>query len=900
MNDTPIGSDPTPDADAEATAINNTATNSPTPDGGAPVEPAVPETPAAAEPVSPPAYGPPVPLAPRTSAIIAGAGNLWKQVGVERALGAAVLGAIAYAAAWIVSLVLVGLSLVAALDTSPDWTLLFEGPGQLVALAVGGIFTLSIEVLSVTLNVSLIWLPLVVTAAVIAALLFLSTRDERATPSASRTVRSVRSAITGLVLSLLILLIAAILPIRYSFGGGGDDYFASLMSGGIDGSAVSFTAFLGALLVGTGVSFLARSRVSAARAARVATPLRQAVTTVWRTLALYLGAVASLITVGLIVYFAVEDASTLLGLLLWLPTLVLLGLGFVNLAPVGVFGGSEALAGLGTTQTSYWMPADLPVWATAVIVLLNLALLVATGLVLALRRTHGAVSTGVRWMTTVASFAVAGAIIALLSGIPVWSSLDTGSSGGLLDGMLGQDSGIAEAVSVRAVIGLAAWTFIIFAVVGALVEAVATYLAPLLVPFVPASVRSRITGSSASTSPASTPASTSAPTPGVATPAETNDTSVLAAVAPVVAADGSTPDWSTAPASSTDPTSLTDETPYPNPTPMTPERKKKLAIIFGSIGAALVLIVGAAVAFSVVNSTIYNPEHQVESYLDALVDGDGTAALEAGDPNLGEISRALLTDEVLGAAESRVTGYTITDSNIVGDTASVRVDIEQGDETTAAYYDVVRSGKTFVVFDTWELSSVDVETISMRIPAEVTELLVNKVPVSLEGIDTSVGFVDFAAFPGEYTVEVGGSNEYLASEPATTFVSAGLGIVEIVSLELAPTEAFHDAVSTQIDAYLEACISQGELQPEGCPMYTFAYGDITDVKWTITTPATFTVEGYGDGDWYVISEDYGTATVSYTRTTSFSPAEAQTDERDFRVSGMVTMVDGEPVYSSEY
>jgi hypothetical protein len=934
MNDTPIGSDSESDADAGANATDATATNSTVPESEAPLDPPASHEPGDSplEPITPvesaapvAAATPPVPLAPvgaatfapadttvpvagasavagppavtgtpaaagdapaegaaptvtptasRTAGIVGGATALWNRVGVERALGAALSGAIIYGVAWVLGVLLVALGLIAARDSAPDWSLLFEAPGQLVALAVGGIFTMGIEAMGMTINVSVFWLPLFVTAVLVAAALFLSHRDERAYPSASRGARWLRSVITGVALSVLVLVVAAILPLRYKLGGAGDDPFTSMLSGGGTGSAVSFTAFLGAVILGTAASYYGRARAATSRRETALTPFRQALGTVWRTIGLYVGAVSVLLALGLIIYFATQSANTLLSIFLWLPTLVLMGVGFVNLAPIGLFGGGEALAGLGNSQTSYWLPTELPIWATAIILVLNLALIAAAGAILAMSRPNSRLSTPVRWVTTVASFAAAGAVISLLSAIAFKSSLDMGSAGDALDGLFsgaGSDA-LENAVSVQGTVGLAAWTFIIFAILGGLVEASATYLAPLLIPVLPASLRARLARTTVVGAPVA--AAGVVGTPGVGS-------------------DGTSPEWASV--------ASTDGTAVANPEPMSPERKKKVIIVLASIGAAIVLVVGASVAFSVVNSTVYNPEHQVEGYLDSLIDGNVSAALDAGELETGDDERVLLTVEVLKATDGGITGYTITDTFVSGDTATVTAMVEQDGDSAEITYDVIRSGKTSVIFDNWELGTVYAGSMEISVPEGTTEIVVNDVNVSIADLEPEYGYLTLAAFPGEYTVAIGGSSEYLSSEPVTVVVPAELqALTETLSFTLEPTDAFHAEVSTQIEAYLASCAAQGVLEPEDCPIYTYAYGDITDVVWTITEPATFTIEDYGNGEWYVSNDDYGVATVSYTRSSSFSPAEPVTDDRDFSVRGMVKMVDGAPVYSYDY
>jgi hypothetical protein len=911
MNDAPHGSDSESEEGAVVDPTAAATTNFTPPDAGAPPIPTYSQTPAETAqevpaPLTPTSAGPPVPLAPAgttaavapvavtdtatpgtpaapaTAGIVAKATDLARRVGTERALGAALSGAIVYGAAWVVSLIVVILALVAASDSSPDWGWAFEGPGQLVGLSVGGIFTLGATVMGVSAKVAVVWLPLLVTAVVVVGAAFLARRDERAHPSATRGVRWVRSAITGVALSLLVLLVSGVLPVRYEFGDGSSDPLAGMMSGGGSGSALSFTAFLGAVLIATAASYVARAQVSTTRAPRAATPLRLAAAGVTRALAVYVTVVSVLLAIGLLIYSVVRSGvEPLLTAFLWLPTVVIDGLGWINFAPIGLSGSAFSLPGISDSPTSYWMPAELPVWGTAIILVVNLALIAATGIVLAVARPHSRLSTAARWATTVVSFAALGVVISLLGSITAWSSVDTSGVSDSLDSLLGGSSGMIDSIgSVRATVGLAAWTFIIFAVLGALVEAAAIYLAPQLIPLLPASLVARIPRAAGAASAVATAPGAASTVPGATVESDEATSEKLGAVG--VAED-------------------TAVTPVPYAEPMSPERKKKVVRILAIVGAAIVLVVGAAVAISVVNSTVYSPKNQVEAYLDNLIDGNASAVLEAVDVDAANASRVLLTDEVLSATDGGITGYKISDVTVSGDTATITAELDQdGSKSTVDYY-VARDGKTAVFFDNWEMDSVYVGTMSLSLPEGVTDITVNDVEVSVGDVDSDYGYVELPAFPGEYVIELSGTNEFLASEPQTAVVTADLeGYAEPLSFELEPTEAFTAEVASQIDALVASCTAQGLIEAEDCPVYTYAYGNISNVAWTINEPATFEILDYGNGEWYVQVDDRGSATVTYTRTTTYSEPSIETDDVDFSVNGTVEMVDGAPVYTYGY
>jgi hypothetical protein len=314
-----------------------------------------------------------------------------------------------------------------------------------------------------------------------------------------------------------------------------------------------------------------------------------------------------------------------------------------------------------------------------------------------------------------------------------------------------------------------------------------------------------------------------------------------------------------------------------------------------------VLIVGAAVAISVINTTVYSPKHQVEAYLDNLIEGDASAVVESIDVDAANSSRVLLTDDVLGATEGGITEYEITDVVVNGDLATVTAELDQDGERTTIDYSVAREGNTMVVFDKWELDSVWVGSVSLALPEGISEISVNGVDVEVDEVDPAYGYVELPAFPGEYVIELAGTNEYLGSDPQTVVVTADIeSYAAPLDFELVPTEAFTEEVSTQIDALLASCAAQGLIEAEDCPIYSYAYGDISNVVWTIVEPATFEILDYGDGEWYVQTDQRGNATVSYTRTTTYSGATNETDEVEFSVVGSVEMVDGKPVYTYGY
>ena len=65
-----------------------------------------------------------------------------------------------------------------------------------------------------------------------------------------------------------------------------------------------------------------------------------------------------------------------------------------------------------------------------------------------------------------------------------------------------------------------------------------------------------------------------------------------------------------------------------------------------------------------------------------------------------------------------------------------------------------------------------------------------------------------------------------------------------------PTKAFEKSNDEQVTAMVEACVALKELDADDCPMYTFDFGTVTDVAWTIDEAATFEIEDSYDDEWY--------------------------------------------------
>jgi hypothetical protein len=321
----------------------------------------------------------------------------------------------------------------------------------------------------------------------------------------------------------------------------------------------------------------------------------------------------------------------------------------------------------------------------------------------------------------------------------------------------------------------------------------------------------------------------------------------------------------------------TDHTAPPQPYAQTasPERKpRRRGRIIGLVAGVVVLLllIAGGIVGNIVGTQANAPEREVEEYLDALVDGDAETALAVSNADVGDTG-VLLTNDVYGEVDDRISGYEIGETTITGDTAEVAVSVSQGDEAFDTTFTLDKAGKAYVVFDTWSLQAPELGLVGYSVTGpEDTAVVVS-------GVDTSAvpaaesGSVELPALPGTYTVALAGDSEYLQAEPLTVAVT-GFGADAVTSLNaegeeataltVTLTDTAMEAGEAAVDAYLDGCAASTDFRPDGCPFTaqgeTPGY-EYSNCVWTLESRPTFTVGQYDDGQWPVSTESSGSASL---------------------------------------
>lgn len=322
--------------------------------------------------------------------------------------------------------------------------------------------------------------------------------------------------------------------------------------------------------------------------------------------------------------------------------------------------------------------------------------------------------------------------------------------------------------------------------------------------------------------------------------------------------------------------------------PVEPPKKKRKAWpwIAASV-VLLLLIVGGVVGLNLGNAA-HAPELQVQAYLDALKKGDAEAALTLSGTKV-EKTDLLLTDEAYGNAEDKITRYTIADSSVEGDTATVTASITQGGEKYDQEFSLTKAGKDAVIFDKWALEAPTIGVMSVGVVAPEDAV------VEVSGIDASSarseGAVELRALPGTYAVALGGDAVFYDAEPTSaSVVGFGGEAAEAEPLVIALTDEGTQAATDAVDAWLDDCIASTDLTPSGCPFSATNSQnyEISNLVWTVTKP-TFTIGEFSDGTWAIVTETPGSAkaTADARDPSTGGTGQIFTDPFSFDIGGVI-------------
>lgn len=290
--------------------------------------------------------------------------------------------------------------------------------------------------------------------------------------------------------------------------------------------------------------------------------------------------------------------------------------------------------------------------------------------------------------------------------------------------------------------------------------------------------------------------------------------------------------------------------------------------------AALLVVLPPAVRASA-------PELPVRDYLQALVDGDASAALRDARITPGP-SDVLLTDAAYRGAGDRLTGFSVLRTRVDGDTAAVRVQLRQGTTSYPVEFDVTRpSGIPGLT--PWRLrkQTLPRATVEVHGPGDL--------PVTVGGAQATphAGRVVLSALPGSYRVAASGGRYYAAAGTTVTTSFAGGQDPAVLTASLRPAGVA--VIQSAIDAWLTQCAASAELHPAGCPFLAIPTPGVvySDGRWSIQTRPRITEGDWSDrlGGWPVGTTGPGYATFDADAAQNGLSGTATTGSQPFSVAG---------------
>lgn len=288
----------------------------------------------------------------------------------------------------------------------------------------------------------------------------------------------------------------------------------------------------------------------------------------------------------------------------------------------------------------------------------------------------------------------------------------------------------------------------------------------------------------------------------------------------------------------------------------TDRSRRTLAIIGGLIVALLVTAVVGAIL--VHNRNKDAPVVAVREYVDAIARGDASAANAAVPAAAAGADPALLTDQVLSSAKTRISIENVNLAPLGAEVDAGMVDVEvtynlgPATASTMVVLRAQRSGTTAGVLDRWKV--IDPLVVPVRI--ETNEPTFTTAPLGAATVPVggprSGDFPErrFLIYPGVYELR-GHQSQYLTAD-SQLVVAYNRDDGEKPAITGQPTEAtivykatpqLTSVVNNQLADHITACFATTGTLPKGCPVEAFAVRDIRGSR-LVRQPTVKSITGY--------------------------------------------------------
>lgn len=327
--------------------------------------------------------------------------------------------------------------------------------------------------------------------------------------------------------------------------------------------------------------------------------------------------------------------------------------------------------------------------------------------------------------------------------------------------------------------------------------------------------------------------------------------------------------------------------------------KQKMGLIIGGIVVAVIAVL--AIAYAVLNATVFSPKTVAEDYVSAIAGGRYNEANQIANPQLGRDKRVLLTDKAAQAENATISNarvVSVTDADDGSKTANITYTIHGA--TVNDTFTVSPAGTKFLIFPNWTVSTPLTKTISVN-AGPATDLTINGVDVTEDNAtDVSADYgstvMTFTVYPGTYRIAAAES-KFIESDTATVSTDqAGDGTDAI--LDVNPTDDLTQALQDELDAQLQTCAASTDGAPDDCPFSFWGADDdgYRNFAWSITEFPEIDAVSLSDGSFSTGS--YGEAKVTFERQRYDDSWEPDDYESSFSVYGTFE-IDGDTVTITE-
>ncbi|QQM67724.1 hypothetical protein [Actinomyces weissii] len=339
----------------------------------------------------------------------------------------------------------------------------------------------------------------------------------------------------------------------------------------------------------------------------------------------------------------------------------------------------------------------------------------------------------------------------------------------------------------------------------------------------------------------------------------------------------------------------------PAPAPLDPAARKRLKVIGAGFGVLVLLVAVGVGAVAFLNSS-RTPQATVQSYLQLVAEGKASEANAVVDPGVPNDQRLLLTDEVLGAAKSRIVVDEVRELKGKGDVRTVKATVSLDDKSHELTIEVHKGPKDYGLLNTWKIDTPAVQQVTLSamglqqvVVSGATLDFPEKKDVGYSSVEQYAYFGIYdLALPEGYSTYLEPVNRTLLVEPVTSLGFGGNQAKTVVTVQ--PTSKLEELAQKAVEAAAESCVKPENRKDEECP-------------WLIRTFDLQSLEVKETGSDLSIEEDMsfsgGPVTFKYQeKVTSWRP-NPKFKETKYKMKGKITFPDGaepriEVTGSSEY